>query len=323
MKRFITILFLFGMLVIANAQPNITAAEYFFNTDPGPGNGTSIPITVGTTIDIVNFDIPTTSLSVGWHTIHVRAMDANNVWGFYESRKIYIREPVPIDPIPPVYDISAMEFFYNTDNGPGTGTAIPVTTGPNIDVVNENLANSLPIGWHTVHVRTKNTNNVWGFYESRKIFVRGPPDPCCIPASPIVELEYFVDADPGVGLSSTKVTINPSLLNIDLVDEPLNVGTQSLGAHKIYVRAKNQLGEWSMSETANFSVIASCPILTAPSATGVARCDPGPVTLTASGASAGETYRWYATASSLTSLFTGNPYTTASLSVNTTLCNGL
>ena len=144
------------MLVIANAQPNITAAEYFFNTDPGPGNGTFIPITVGTTIDIVNFDITTTSLSVGWHTIHVRAMDANNVWGFYESRKIYIREPVPIDPIPPVYDISAMEFFYNTDNDPGTGTAISVTPGLDIDIVNTNLVNALPIGWHTVHVRTKN-----------------------------------------------------------------------------------------------------------------------------------------------------------------------
>ncbi len=395
------LLLVFGVLFayLAHAQPNITAAEYFFNSDPGPGNGISIPITAGTTIDIVNFDIPTTSLPLGWHTVHVRARDANNVWGFYESRKIYIREgPIIIPPDPiyqvsqmeyfyntdngvgtgtpititqgdnidvvnenlanslpvgwhtvhvrtkntndvwgfyesrkiyiregpiiippdPIYQVSKMEYFYNTDNGVGTGTPITITQGDNIDVVNENLANSLPIGWHTVHVRTKNTNDVWGFYESRKFYVREPPTPCCVPPSPIVELEYFVDADPGVGLSSTKVTINPSLLNIDLVDEPLNVGTQSLGAHKVYVRAKNQAGEWSMSEQANFSVIASCPILTAPSATGVARCDAGPVTLTASGAAGGETYRWYATASSLTPLFTGNPYTTASLSVNTT-----
>ncbi len=298
---------------------DVSTMEYFLNTDNGPGNGTSIPITAGATIDVVNFDILTTTLPIGWHTVHVRTKNTNNVWGFYESRKIYIREDLTIVPPRVVPPITQMEFFYNTDNGPGTGTAIPVTPALDIDIVNTNLANALPVGWHTVHVRTKDQDNTWGFYESRKIYVREilpiPPVP---PPSPIVELEYFVDADPGVGLSSTKVTINPSLLNIDLVDEPLNVGTQSLGAHKVYVRAKNQLGEWSMSETANFSVIASCPILTAPSATGVARCDPGPVTLTASGASAGETYRWYATATSLTPLFTGNPYTTASLSVNTT-----
>lgn len=299
-------------------SPNITAAEYFFNVDPGPGNGTAIPITIGTNIDIVNFDIVTTSLPVGWHTVHVRMRDANNVWGFYESRKIYVRGPVVIEPIPPVAPVAQMEFFYDTDNGVGTGSVISITPSHDVDVVNTNLTNTLTQGWHTVHVRTKNQDNIWGFYESRKIFIRGEPEPCCTPPSPIVELEYFVDNDPGVGLSSTKVTINPSSTNIDLVDELLDVGTQSLGAHRIYVRAKNQAGTWSMSEQANFSVITSCPILTAPSATGVVRCDPGPVTLTASGASAGETYRWYATASSVTPLFTGNPYTTTSLSANTT-----
>ena len=150
-------LFLFAFAVVfaslANAQPNITAVEYFFNTDPGPGLGTPILVTEGPTIDIVNFDIPTTSLSIGWHTVHVRTKDSNNVWGFYESRKIYVREPPPPIVVEP---ITAMEFFYNTDNGHGTGTAISVTPGLDIDIVNTNLVNALPIGWHTVHVRTKN-----------------------------------------------------------------------------------------------------------------------------------------------------------------------
>lgn len=300
------------------AQPNITAIEYFFNTDPGPGNGTAISISANTTIDLTNINIPTTSLAQGWHLLCVRAKDASNVWGFYECRRVYIREDVIIVPDPPVYDITQLEFFYNNDNGPGTGTTIPITQGATIDVVNENLASTLPVGWHTVHVRAKNADEKWGFYESRKIFLRPPTTPCCETTSPIEELEYFVDDDPGVGLSSTKVTINPSSTTIDLVDEPLDVGTQSLGAHKIYIRAKNELGEWSMTEQANFTVITGCPILTAPTATGVNRCDPGPVTLTASGAAIGETYRWYATDSSVTPLFTGNPYITPNLTVNTT-----
>lgn len=305
------------LALAVNAQPNLTAAEYFFNTDPGPGNGTPISITPGTTLDLNNINIPSTGLPIGWHTLCIRTRDANNVWGFYECRRIYIREDVVIDPIVPPADITQLEFFYNTDNGPGTGTPISITSGLNIDVVNTNLANALPLGWHTVHVRAQNSYG-WGYYESRKIFVRDIPEPCCTPPSPIVELEWFVDADPGAGLSTTKKTISPSLTNIDLVDEPLDVGTQSLGAHKIFVRAKNAVGEWSMSETANFTVIAPCSIITAPSATGVNRCDPGPVTLTASGAAVGETYRWYETNTSLTPLFAGNPFVTPSLSSNTT-----
>lgn len=299
-------------------SPNLTAAEYFFNTDPGPGNGNAITITPGTTIDLANINIPTTSLAVGWHTVCVRTRDANNVWGFYECRRIYVREAPPVVPPQVVEPITAMEFFYNTDNGPSTGAPITITSSTNIDLVNNNFASTLPVGWHTVSVRAKNNANVWGFYESRRIYVREPPQPCCPPPSPIVELEYFVDADPGAGLSSTRLAINPSQTNIDLVDELLDVGTQSLGAHKIYIRAKNQNGDWSMTEGRDFTVITGCPILTAPSATGVSRCDPGSVTLTGSGASAGETYRWYATNTSVTPLFTGNPYATESLNANTT-----
>ena len=140
---------LLGLLVTGSAfaQPNINAAEYFFDTDPGPGNGVSIPVSAGITIDISNLNIPTTGLPAGtWHTLCVRVKDANNVWGFYECRKIYIREPVVIPPVPPVEPVTAMEFFYNTDNGLGTGTVIPITPGLTVDVVNTNLANSLPSG---------------------------------------------------------------------------------------------------------------------------------------------------------------------------------
>ncbi|MFN5168404.1 MAG: PKD domain-containing protein [Cyclobacteriaceae bacterium] len=301
--------------------PIINAAEYFFNTDPGPGNGIPISIsTPDTQIDLPNLNFITTSLPVGWHTVHVRAKDTNNTWGFYESRRIYVREPAPtIDPIEPPSPINAMEFFYNTDNGPGTGTSIPFTpVGSDADALNKNLANTLPIGWHTIHVRTKNALNTWGFYESRRIYVRegpvGPPPP----ASPIVALEWFIDTDPGVGLATLTKPMNPALDLVDLPDEGLDIGTIAVGPRLIGLRAKNQAGEWSMTEVRNFTVTAPCTIIDAPTASGPVLCSPGPVTLTAAGAVTGETYRWYANETTLTSLFTGNPYTTPSLSVNTT-----
>ncbi len=385
------------------SAPIISAAEYFFNTDPGPGNGTAIPLTPAGEIDLTNLNFITTSLPVGWHTVHVRARDTNNTWGFYESRRIYIREPAPtIDPEPPPSPITTMEFFYNNDNGPGTGTPITITQGLDVDVVNTNFSNTLPVGWHTVHVRTKNALNIWGFYESRRIYVREPaptidpePPPSPIEAmeffyntdngpgtgtpititsgldvdvvnttfsntlpvgwhtvhvrtknalntwgfyesrriyiregvvvdpdlvSPIVAFEYFVDNDPGVGLSTlnfTKPTFPLPL--VDLVDEPLNVGVLSLGPHKIFIRAKNQAGDWGLSEMANFTVVAPCTVTTPPTATPGLRCDAGSVNLVAAGATVTQVYRWYTDATTLTILTTTatGTYTTPPLSANT------
>ncbi len=40
----------------------ITEAEYYFNTDPGPGNGIDIPITVGESVNIASLNVPTNLL---------------------------------------------------------------------------------------------------------------------------------------------------------------------------------------------------------------------------------------------------------------------
>ncbi len=299
----------------------IAAMEIFYNTDNGPGIGTSIPFTpFGSDADALNASLGNT-LPIGWHTIHVRSKNQNNVWGFYESRRIYVREPAPTtDPELPPSPIAAMEFFYNTDNGPGTGTPITFTNNyPEADVVNSNLANSLPVGWHTIHVRGKNQNNQWGFYESRKIYIRDGFVAGTDAVSPITQFEYFVDNDPGVGLSTFNFAKNPPSLAVDTTDAALNVGVLPLGPHKIFIRAKNQNGQWGMSEQANFTVVAPCSVTTPPTVTPGLRCDAGSVNLVAAGASVTQVYRWYADATTLTILATttSGTFTTPPLTVNT------
>jgi hypothetical protein len=74
-------------------MPAITAAEYFFDTDPGPGNGT--PLTVdpsGLEID-QQFVIPvSTCLSAGEHTLVIRVRDADGRWGLYEKMTLTVAE---------------------------------------------------------------------------------------------------------------------------------------------------------------------------------------------------------------------------------------
>ena len=63
MKKIILLLVLYCNANVLQAQNNITAAEFFVDSDPGAGNAT--PITVTTPGSTVNFtaNIPTTLLA--------------------------------------------------------------------------------------------------------------------------------------------------------------------------------------------------------------------------------------------------------------------
>ncbi|MEI9918992.1 MAG: gliding motility-associated C-terminal domain-containing protein [Bacteroidota bacterium] len=300
------------MIYSASYSQTVTAAEYFFDTDPGPGLGTSISVTAGATIDISSLDIPTTSLTSGWHKICVRTKDGNNTWSFYECRSIYLRDPaIPIIP-PAAANITAAEFFIDNVGDAGTGTTIPVTPSTTVNITSTSLANSAAVGWHTLYVRAKDQNNAWGFYEARTLYLRGPA-PVIPPPSPIVSFEYFVDTDPGVGLSPTTLTPTPST-TIDLTDQMLNVGGLTLGTHNLGVRAKNQNGDWSTTELRSFTVQQSCPGITPPTVPAFNSCVAAAASLTASGATGPQVYRWFDDNTTTTVLYTGATYTTPVLS---------
>ena len=63
------------------ALSNLVKLEYFIGADPGFGQGTSIPITPGTTVTLTNtlFSI-SNSLGIGSHQLTVRGQDASGKW---------------------------------------------------------------------------------------------------------------------------------------------------------------------------------------------------------------------------------------------------
>ena len=77
------------LLALANGQ-GYSKAEYFFDTDPGAGNGT--PITLSGTSDTINFNaaIPTGSLPTGFHFLGLRAQHNSGLWSLFEKRGFYI-----------------------------------------------------------------------------------------------------------------------------------------------------------------------------------------------------------------------------------------
>jgi hypothetical protein len=136
----------------------ITAAEYFFDTDPGVGNGTALTMT-GNIID-ENYSVSTTGLSDGVHKLYVRTINANGTWSLYDKNVFYVSPNNSNSAL-----ITAAEYFIDTDPGVGNATYIEITDTSNFDedlVVD--IPNDLTDGDHFLYIRVLNTVGEWSLY---------------------------------------------------------------------------------------------------------------------------------------------------------------
>ena len=108
----------------------VTAAEYFIDTDPGAGNGTTIVLTPGVNISNLAASVSLTGLTNGVHRLYIRTRSADGKWSITSQRDfLYDADIVCHAPPPAPQNIIAAEYFIDTDPGAGGGTAIPVTPG--------------------------------------------------------------------------------------------------------------------------------------------------------------------------------------------------
>jgi Secretion system C-terminal sorting domain len=220
---------------------NITAAEFFVDTDPGVGNGTPITVTSGANVNFVA-TVPTTSLAAGFHFVAIRTKDVDGKWGLFENRGFYISTSTTN-----VGNISAAEFFVDADPGVGNGTPIAVTSGANVNFVASVPTTSLSSGFHFVAIRTKDINGKWGLFENRGFYI----STSTTNVGNIIAAEFFVDADPGVG-NGTPIAVT-SGANVNFV---ASVPTTSLsnGFHFIAIRTKDVNGKWGLFENRGFYI---------------------------------------------------------------------
>lgn len=234
------------------AQSDITKLEYFIDEDPGVDNGTDIAFSQGQTVDIQHsIDIPSLALSNGIHLLVIRAQNLDGEWSFYEARSFFISEAVG-NPIPPVADVVALEYYIDDDPGEGGGTDISITPGAEIDIQHSIDISSLALdpGYHKIGIRAQNANGDWSMYEIRKFLISeavGNPVPV---VSDIVAAEYFIDTDPGQG-SGTSIPVSTGA-TVD-TDHIITAGLDE-GWHTVNVRSQNAEGQWGFSEKRRFYV---------------------------------------------------------------------
>ncbi len=226
------------------AQSNIANLEYFFDTDPGIGNGILVDIDPDVELLDQNFNIPTTGLGIGTHRLFMRVFNVNNTTSMYNYKTFRITDI----PATNSADIVEVEFFFNTDPGLGNGN---FRTLSNASVINRSISistNGLPRGTHRLFLRVKNSDGTWSMYAYKTFRKSEVP---VTNTTDIVEAEYYFDSDPGLGNGTTI-----DVADVASLDENFSIPTSglSIGTHRIFIRVKNNDNRWSMYANKTFRV---------------------------------------------------------------------
>lgn len=239
------IFLLVGWLLTISAcfSQGFTRAEYYFDTDPGIGNG--IAISLSSSTDTVNFtsSIPTASLTPGFHFLVIRSLHSGT-WSLGEPRGFYISQATA-----DATNIVTAEYFI--DNDPGAGKGVALSIGSSDGTVNFTAAvptTSLAPGFHFLAIRAKDTEGKWGLFETRGFYI----STITADAADIVAAEYFMDNDPGAGLG-TALSIGSSGGTVNFT-APVPTTSLAPGFHFLAIRVKDTEGKWGLFETRGFYI---------------------------------------------------------------------
>lgn len=235
------ILYICAFCAVATLRAQeIDAAEYFFETDPGLGNGIALAVGSNTGTAQEEFNIDVSALSKGFHNIYIRTR-ANGAWGFYKRSAFYVATVNTAVPV------TAAEYFFDVDPGVGMGTALALnantgTVKQEFLISVEGLAN----GFHNLYMRTQDENGGWGTYKRQGFYIGDFNSGADIQAA-----EYFVDSDPGIG-NGTALDFGNANSNQSFNATVSN--TLADGEHIFYIRVKNSEGTWSIYDAMVFNV---------------------------------------------------------------------
>lgn len=204
--RYLLILCVVFMGTVSAFSQGILQAEYFWDTDPGPGNGTAMTVSDGNFDEALEevFSNGITLPAVGNHTFNVRMLDSLNTWGPLFTAVISIESGV----VAQAPSITAAEYYWDTDPGPGSGTAFLAFDGNYDEALESVFANGIPLlptGLHTFNVRMRDSLTIWGPVFTTVLSIENTVTPN-VPA--INAAEFFWDTDPGPGNGSTMIAFD-------------------------------------------------------------------------------------------------------------------
>lgn len=212
------------MIYICSPE-GLQGAEYFVDTDPGPGRGTSI---AGFRGSVCEFALPTAGLATGLHTLTVRTLGLSGEWDGGISRTFLVTG-----------DNAGIEWFFDQDPGVGNGNRVDAESGSNVIML---PTATLSPGAHILSFRVRDTKGRWTPTTTRTVYVAEP-------AEGITAGEYFVDQDPGEGNATAFALDHSGAASFAVPTDALGSGL-----HYLTLRGKTVAGSWTLLHVAPFEV---------------------------------------------------------------------
>ena len=268
-----------------DGNDDIVAYQYFFNSDPGvgnAGNGAIVNVTPTNALSSTEAILIPQSLGQGLHNFFLRVQNDRGIWSLAERRIFLVTESLQPS------QIVRYQYYFDSDPGvgvPGNGDVVSVAP-------TDDLASTLPItipgslseGLHNFYFRTQNEDGSWSTSERRLFLVNRSAGTI----AEITALEYFYDADPGVGNANPYPIASTADFN-----QTINLPVPCLptGDHEYLLRAKNSDGTWSIIDRGTVTIESGIepPTISANGPTSV--CDGDNVTLEVEDVD-GFTYQW-------------------------------
>lgn len=239
MNKWLFILFVLCCWNVSAQQVN--KAEYFFDTDPGVGNGNAITVSVTDTLR-KTFAVSTSGLNKGMHALYIRS-GSDSGWSHAEKFPFFIsalNEP----------GLTNGEYFFDADPGVGNGNSIQPAGNPDTSRLLITVPSAtLNPGMHSLSVRFKDISGSYSHYEAAAFYIT--KETASMPD--IVAAEYFFQQDPGIGMG---MPVNISPAN-DTVFTSFSLPVDCINTEEweqLYVRVKDAAGNWSHMESDSFKL---------------------------------------------------------------------
>ena len=196
--------------------------EYFWNTDPGMGNGTKVAAAGGE----ATFTLSTEALGYGVHLLGIRAISEHNE----VDRDIYSPTVwyalVKADPT--ISRVTKVEYFWNTDPGTGNGTMVDAAGGEAVFTLSTEGLNN---GIHLLGLRaiSKDDNGGEDNYSPTVWYTLVKADPTI---SKVTKMEYFWNTDPGMGNATQQAIVEAdggAMAHMEIPTDALGDGLHLLG----------------------------------------------------------------------------------------------
>lgn len=212
--------------------------EYFFDSDPGYGNG----IRAG---DAFVADV--SQLTIGGHTLYVRAQNPQTgEWGLAFPLP-FVKELPPTEP-------DRIEWFFDSDPGMGLANEFSAEAS-DTEILGSNTLDctALALGMHTLYVRGRNSMKLWG-----QAFALPFVKEHSIGTDEVNAVEFFVDHDPGMG-QGIRFNVDPT--NVVTLNAAFRVNDFMMGGHTLYTRGRNTQGMWGPTFPLPFSHELDCLVV--------------------------------------------------------------